>query len=92
MTNHVKSEEVTIENSPTELMLADFLTKPLHDTVCHKSRELIMGRKNIDSLREFGFYLKQRSMLKVCFGIGPDSFSHSKQRSMLNILFWHWTE
>ena len=54
VTDRVKNEDLTIEHCPTELMLADFFTKPLQGAVFHKFREVIMGWKPISSLKEFG--------------------------------------
>ena len=41
-------EAMSLEKNSAEFMLADFLTKPLQDTVCHESCEMIMGWKNIN--------------------------------------------
>mmetsp|Transcript_830 Transcript_830/g.1321 ORF Transcript_830/g.1321 Transcript_830/m.1321 type:complete len:103 (+) Transcript_830:623-931(+) len=51
VTDRVKNEDLTIEYCPTELMLADFFTKPLQGAVFRKFREVIMGRKPISSLK-----------------------------------------
>ena len=54
VTDRVKSGDITIEYCPTEMMLADFFTKPLQRAVFHKFRDVIMGWKTIESLKESG--------------------------------------
>ena len=43
VTDKVKNEDLTIEYCPTEVMVADFFTKPLQGAVFRKFREVIMG-------------------------------------------------
>ena len=52
ITDRVKSGELNIEYCPTELMLADFFTKPLQGSLFNKMRDVIMGKKHINSLRD----------------------------------------
>ena len=40
----------TVEHCPTELMIADYVTKPLQGKLFHTFRELIMGWKSIDDV------------------------------------------
>jgi hypothetical protein len=45
-------EGIDVQYCPTEQMLADFFTKPLQGSLFRKFRDVIMGRKHIDSLKE----------------------------------------
>ena len=54
VTDRVKNEELTIEYCPTDVMVADFFTKPLQGAVFHKFREVIMGWKPMSSLKKIG--------------------------------------
>ena len=45
---------------PTHLMLADFFTKPLTGKLFHKFRDVIMGYKDIYTLQDEKFSLKER--------------------------------
>ena len=47
-----KSGEINIEYCPTELMLADFFTKPLQGSLFNKMRDVIMGTKHVNSLKD----------------------------------------
>ena len=42
--------EIELRYHPTELMLADFFTKPLQGALFLKFREVIMGWKDISTL------------------------------------------
>ena len=48
----MKTEDIVIEYYPTELILADFFTKPLQCTVFVKPWIVIMGWKPIEPLRD----------------------------------------
>ena len=48
--DRLKSENIQIVYCPTEQMLADFFTKPLQGALFKKLREVIMGRKHVNSL------------------------------------------
>jgi hypothetical protein len=50
--DRIESENITIEYCPTELMMADFFTKPLQGNLFRKFRDVIMGHKHIDSLKD----------------------------------------
>ena len=54
LTDCIKLGDITIEYCPTEMMLVDFFTKPLQGAVFHKFRNVIMGWKTIESLKEPG--------------------------------------
>ncbi len=43
---------MNVQHCPTEQMLADFFTKPLQGNLFRKFRDVIMGHKHIDSLKE----------------------------------------
>jgi hypothetical protein len=45
-------EGIDVQHCPTEQMLADFFTKPLQGSLFRKFREVIMGHRHIDSLKE----------------------------------------
>jgi hypothetical protein len=45
-------ENVSVHYCPAEQMLADFFTKPLQGSLFRKFREVIMGHKHIDTLKE----------------------------------------
>ncbi len=49
--DRVDKGEFTIEYCPTECMLADFFTKPLQGALFTKLREVVMGWKHVDTLR-----------------------------------------
>ena len=52
LTDCIKLGDITIEYCPTEMMLANFITKPLQGAVFHKFRDVIMEWKTIESLKE----------------------------------------
>jgi hypothetical protein len=45
-------ETIDVQHCPTEQMLADFFTKPLQGSLFRKFREVILGHKHIDSLKQ----------------------------------------
>jgi hypothetical protein len=50
--DRIKTEGIDIVHCPTLEMLGDFYTKPLQGSLFRKFREVIMGRKHIDSLKD----------------------------------------
>ena len=52
VTNRIKSGEINIKYCPTELMLADFFTKPLQGSSFNRMRDVSMGVKYINSLKD----------------------------------------
>ena len=58
--DRVDKDEVTVKYCPTHLMLADFFTKPLTGKLFHRFRDVIMGYKDIDSLDDTSFTIKER--------------------------------
>jgi hypothetical protein len=50
--DRMEIEDFVVKHCPTEQMLADFFTKPLQGNLFRKFREVIMGHKHIDSLKE----------------------------------------
>ena len=55
ITDRIKAGEVSVKYCSTEVMLADFFTKPHQGGLFHRFRDVIMGWKPISSLEEFGF-------------------------------------
>jgi hypothetical protein len=51
--DRLETDKFTVEYCPTEQMLADFFTKPLQGNLFRRLREVIMGRKHIDTLKDF---------------------------------------
>ena len=50
--DRVDKEEVRIEYCNTEIMLADYFTKPLKGKLFHKFWDVIMGYKHIKTLKQ----------------------------------------
>jgi KUP system potassium uptake protein len=50
--DRIDIENIDVQYCPTEQMLADFFTKPLQGSLFRKFREVIMGHKHIDTLKE----------------------------------------
>jgi hypothetical protein len=50
--NRLDLEHMDVKHCPTEQMLANFFTKPLQGSLFRKFRDVIMGHKRIDSLKE----------------------------------------
>ena len=48
--DRIKNKEVRVAYCPTELMLADYFTKPLQGSLFNKFRSVIMGYENISSI------------------------------------------
>ena len=51
MKNRVDTEGINVVYCPTEEMLADFYTKPLHGALFRLSRDVIRGLRHIDDLK-----------------------------------------
>jgi hypothetical protein len=51
--DRLESDGFTVKYCPTEQMLADFFTKPLQGNLFRRLREVIMGRKHINTLKHF---------------------------------------
>ena len=59
--DRVDDGNIRIEYCPTEIMIADYFTKPLQGQAFKKLKKVIMGYEHIDSLRDDGkFPLKER--------------------------------
>ena len=52
--------EIKIMYCPTELMLADFFTKPLQGNMFRRFRKIIMGYESIDTILAFTNPIKER--------------------------------
>jgi hypothetical protein len=50
MKDRIKTENIRIVHCPTEIMLADFFTKPLQGSLFRKFRDVLMGYKHTSSL------------------------------------------
>jgi hypothetical protein len=50
--DRIDIEGIDVQYCPTEQMLADFFTKPLQGSLFKKFREVILGHKHINSLKE----------------------------------------
>jgi hypothetical protein len=50
--DRIDIEGFDVQHCPTEQMLADFFTKPLQGSLFRKFREVVMGHKHIDSLKQ----------------------------------------
>jgi len=50
MKDRIKTENIRIVHCPTEIMLADFFTKPLQGSLFRKFRDVLMGYKHISTL------------------------------------------
>ena len=48
--DRLKSEDIKIEHCPTDIMVADFFTKPLQGSLFRKFRDVILGLKSPSSL------------------------------------------
>ena len=51
--DRIKTEGIEIRYCPTQMMIADFFTKPLQGNLFKRFRDVIMGQKHIDSLEEY---------------------------------------
>ena len=59
--DRVDKKEIEVEHCPTELMIADYFTKPLQGSLFKLFRDLIMGYKHIeDILKEIAIAAKER--------------------------------
>jgi hypothetical protein len=45
-------EDIDVQHCPTEQMLADFFTKPLQGSLFRKFRDVVLGQKHINSLKQ----------------------------------------
>ena len=50
--DRVDKKELEIKYCPTDTMLADYFTKPLQGNLFRRLREVIMGWKHIDTLKD----------------------------------------
>ena len=55
--------EIRVEYCPSELMLADFFTKPLQGQLFKKCRDVLMGYTPLSSLKQK--YCNSRSVLEI---------------------------
>jgi len=50
--DRLETEGIEVEYCPTELMIADFFTKPLQGALFRKFRDIVLGYKHISTLNE----------------------------------------
>ena len=50
--DRLETEGIDVEYCPTELMIADFFTKPLQGALFRKFRDIVLGYKHISTLNE----------------------------------------
>ena len=50
--DRLENEGIDVEYCPTELMIADFFTKPLQGALFRKFRDIVLGYKHISTLNE----------------------------------------
>ena len=58
--DRVKKKEMEIKYCPTEMMLADYFTKPLQGRLFHSLRDIIMGKTSIFEMLDQYFPIKER--------------------------------
>ncbi len=73
--DRLELEDFDVVYCPTEQMLADFFTKPLQGNLFRRLREVVMGRKHTDSLKDFASASSQE---RVGEAINITSKSESK--------------
>ena len=60
--DRIRAGNVSVEFCPTELMLADFFTKPLQGSLFQKFRRVVMGYDPLSVLQdEYSARLKERA-------------------------------
>ena len=74
--DRVKKKEVQIKYCPTQLMIADYFTKPLHGKLFHTLRDLVMGTTSIFEMMNEYFPPQER--------IGNDDILKTKERKEEN--------
>jgi hypothetical protein len=52
MKDRIKIDGITVQHCPTEQMLADFFTKPLQGSLFKKFRDVLMGYKHMNTLKD----------------------------------------
>ena len=76
VSDRVKKKEVKIKYCPTDLMIADYFTKPLQGKLFHTLRNIIMGYTSVFEMMEEYFPLKER--------IGNDNVYSEKEKNKKN--------
>ena len=68
--DRIDKGEIQVMYCPTELMLADYFTKPLQGSLFRRFREIIMGYESIDSIISITDSIKER--------VGNDNISENE--------------
>jgi hypothetical protein len=74
--DRVAKGELTINYCPTELMIADFFTKPLQGKLFQRLKDVIMGKIDIETFRRMYFASKER------VGESNDTVVHTPAKSL----------
>jgi Reverse transcriptase (RNA-dependent DNA polymerase) len=77
--DRVRSDDITIRHCPTLEMLADFLTKPLQGHLFRKFRDVLLGRRHVDTLA-----VADMVPLEERVGILRSGYHESKDESSLS--------
>ena len=64
--DRVNKNEIKIEYCPTEIMLADFFTKPLQGSLFKFFRDIIMGYKSIEAVLPDTYKITLSPKIKEC--------------------------
>ena len=80
----VKQKEIEIKYCPTELMIADYFTKPLQGKLFHTLRSIIMGSDSIFELMQQYFPIKERIGNQDVSKYEKGSKGHEKEREKEN--------
>jgi hypothetical protein len=77
--DRVDKGEVSIEYCPTEIMLADFFTKPLQGSLFNRFRDVIMGYKPTSSLLELNSIKERVGSTVFELDSGGDENQHMEE-------------
>ena len=83
--DRVKKKEIQVKYCPTEMMVADYFTKPLQGKLFHTIRDIIMGNTSIFEMIDKYFPLKER------VGNHDDSEKEEKERKKTSVQ-WNTSE
>jgi hypothetical protein len=87
--DRLEIEGFNVEYCPKEEMLADFFTQPLQGNLFRRLREVIVGRKHIDTLKEFTSAKSQESdYSKISTNDG--GFYAAKPTGVLDKVSYQW--
>ena len=88
MKDKLKQEKISIEYCPTELMLADFFTKPLQGNLFRKFRAVIMGWAPISSIRYKGAKEHVEGSMKMLTSVSAEKqqIPRTEKRSWVDVV------